>query len=94
MRIDIKKLKIKLCETAVAIVMLKQLLRESGQPKVTYKTYRELKTLKQRATVLCSLRAHCRGKIHLQGSSVEKQAEFVSKASEEFQDGESQATAA
>lgn len=94
MALNIKKLKTEINETALELIALKRILRESGQPRVTYKTHVDRKALKHHATVLCSLRAHCRGKIHLRGLTVEQQYELVRKACEEYQLGESQEAAA
>lgn len=94
MTLNIEKLKTEINETAAELKSLKTLLRESHQPRVTYKTYVDRKALKNHATVLCSLRAHSRGKIHLRGLTAEQQYELVRAACEEYQRGELQEAAA
>ena len=85
MTIDIKKLKTELNETAIEIRKLKDVLRESGQPHVTHRTHYDLRALKRHATVLCSLRASCRGKIHLTGLTSQEQLELIGDAWKQYE---------
>ena len=39
---------------------------------------------KEHATLLCSLRAHWRGKVHRQGWTIEQQEEYLTKNEEKF----------
>lgn len=43
---------------------LKAITRESGQPRMTWRTRADIEAAKARATLLCSLMAHCRGRLH------------------------------
>lgn len=83
--IDIPKLKTELKETAEEIKKLKAVLRESGQPNVTWRTHHELRAMKGHATVLCSLRANCRGKIHVRGQTSQEQLELIGDAWKQFE---------
>ncbi len=94
MALDIRKLKTEINQTAARLKDIKKLYREPHQPNVTWSNVKDYFPLKKRATVLCSLRAHSRGKIHLRGSTAEQQAELVCKAIEEFKRGEPQEAAA
>lgn len=84
-KLNIAKLKTDLKTITQEILAVKAILRESGQPRKTYRTYNELKALKRRATLLCSIRAHHRGKIHLKDSTLDKQAAFIGDAWEDYQ---------
>lgn len=65
MLLNILKLKEDMRATAAAIRTRKDIARESGQPRMTWRVRGELSQLKERATQLCALRAHGRGKLHL-----------------------------
>ncbi len=91
---NVKKLKVDINETAAALKAMKKLYREPHQPNVTWENVKNYRPFKKRATILCSLRAHLRGKIHLKGSTAEEQEALVRAAWQEYQLGESQATAA
>lgn len=93
MTIDIQKLKTEINETSVEIRKLKAVLRESGQPNVTWRTYSELRSMKGHATVLCSLRAHCRGKIHMRGQTSQEQLELIGDAWSQYQKSDAEAAA-
>lgn len=48
---------------------------------------------KRRATLLCSLRAHTRGRVHIQGSTLEAQEALVASCRAEFEVDDPNATA-
>ena len=73
---DIDRLVGDLKTTAALLHALKRVLRASGH-KTSPLEARELYRLKDRATRLCALRAHLRGRIHLRSMSLEEQAAFV-----------------
>jgi hypothetical protein len=58
---------------------LKKLRGESFQPHFGWKEHRDLKDLKRRATIRCSVAAHLRGRIHLAGTTAEDQAKLIEK---------------
>jgi hypothetical protein len=62
---DIVRLKNDLKNVALELKDMKKIFREPEQPRVTLKLYQECAELKQQATMLCSIRAHSRRKIHL-----------------------------
>ena len=62
--------------TAALLTALKRVLRTSGHLTSTMEA-RQLQDLKARATRLCALRAHLRGRLHLKSMSLEEQAAFV-----------------
>lgn len=67
------------------LVAHKRHVRRSGyQP--TWQDYAHLRGLKERATALCCLRAHHRGKLHLQGSpeKLAANASWVEATEKEF----------
>ena len=65
---------------------LKKVMRERGQPRVTWKIRAEIYTWKAQATMLCSLMAHSRGRIHRPGKmTMEEQAAFVDPVQEQYQ---------
>ena len=73
---DIDRLVGDLKTTAALLHALKRMLRESGH-KTSPLEAQELFRLKARATRLCALRAHLRGRIHLRAMTLEEQAAFV-----------------
>lgn len=91
---NVPKLKAEINETAARLKAIKKVYREPHQPNVTWATVKDYIPLKRRATILCSLRAHLRGKIHLRGSTTEQQLELVKTAWEEYRLGTSQEEAA
>jgi len=74
--VDIATLRSDLSTTAALLHALKRAMRTSGH-RMTRLEGRTLVELKGRATRLCALRAHLRGRIHLRGSTLEEQADFV-----------------
>jgi hypothetical protein len=74
--IDIERLVSDLKMTAALLVALKRLLRSSGH-KTTPLEAHTRHDLKARATRLCCLRAHGRGKLHLSRMTLDEQAAFV-----------------
>jgi hypothetical protein len=73
---DIDRLVSDLKTTAALLTALKRVLRTSGH-KTSPLEARDLRDLKARATRLCCLRAHLRGRLHLRGMTREEQAAFV-----------------
>ncbi len=73
---DIDRLVGDLRTTAALLFALKKMVRTSGHSISPFEA-RELHRLKQRATVLCALRAHIRGRIHLRSMTLEEQAAYV-----------------
>jgi hypothetical protein len=73
---DIDLLVSDLKTTAALLVALKRVLRTSGH-KTSRMEAQQLTYLKARATRLCALRAHLRGRLHLRSMSLEEQAAFV-----------------
>ena len=76
---NITQIKNDLKHTAKELQEMKRLFREPEQPRVTLALYRERSALRQRATVLCSIRAHHRNKIHLanQFETLDAQWEYI-----------------
>lgn len=64
LKINTVKLREDLKTTAEELRALKGILRESGQPRVTWRTHASLGSLKAKATKLYSLRAHARSRLH------------------------------
>lgn len=73
---DIGRLVSDLKSTAALLTALKRILRASGH-EISWMEARDQRDLKARATRLCALRAHLRGRLHLRGMSLEEQAAFV-----------------
>ena len=74
--IDIERLVSDLKTTAALLIALKHVLRSSGH-KTTPLEANTLRDLKARATLLCCLRAHGRGRLHLLPMTLDEQATFV-----------------
>ena len=70
--------------TAALLVALKRVVRSSGH-RITSLEACELARLKARATRLCALRAHLRGRLHLKRMSLEEQAAFVDEERQLYQ---------
>jgi len=65
---------------------LKKILRENGQPRVTWRTYADISAAKRRATLLYSLAAHCRGRLHRPSKmTLEDQHALVRELLEDYQ---------
>jgi hypothetical protein len=78
MTMNTKLIKNLLKKTAEEIIHLKGIFREPHQPRLSWKHRHELAYAKQRATILCSIQAHRRGKIHLRHfGTLEEQAAFI-----------------
>jgi hypothetical protein len=75
-QMDIGRLVSDLKTTAALLVALKRVLRSSGH-RMTQLEARTLAELKSQATRLCCLRAHLRGKLHLQRMTLDEQAAFI-----------------
>lgn len=86
MPMNITKLRADIKDIAKEIRDQKAILRESGQPRLTWKTYRDLECLKARATKLCALRAHLRGRLHQpKKMGAEEQGQFVASLLEQYE---------
>ena len=75
-QMDIRRLVSDLKTTAALLVALKRVLRSSGHRTTPFEA-RTLGELKSRATRLCCLRAHLRGRLHLLRMTRLEQAAFV-----------------
>lgn len=84
MKLDIQKLKKALRDTAGDIKKLKTEMRQSGY-NPSAKEYRQLGLLKYEATRLCSIRAHGRGRVHMKGSTLEDQADYIGEGWKTFE---------
>jgi len=73
---DIARLVSDLKSTAALLVALKRVLRSAGH-RTTPLEARTLAELKVRATRLCCLRAHLRGRLHLLRMTLDEQAAFI-----------------
>ena len=83
--LNIEKLKTDLKETAAKIVELKKIFRESGQPRLWPVHYRDMKRLKWQATLLCAIKAHSHGKLHLMHQSLDEQWEMIDAHVDQYQ---------
>ena len=83
---DIVRLKNDLQMVAQELKEIKRLFCEPGQPQVNSRLGQRRYSLKQRATMLCSLRAHQRNKIHLSRLfvSLTQQQEFIQKEAAKY----------
>jgi len=75
-QMDIGRLVSDVKTTAALLVSLKRVLRGAGH-RTTPLEARTLGELKARATRLCCLRAHLRGRLHLRRLTLYEQAAFV-----------------
>jgi hypothetical protein len=73
---DLDRLISDLRTTAALLHALKRQLRTAGH-RTTPLEARDLNAFKARATRLCALRAHLRGRVHLRPMTLEEQAAFV-----------------
>ena len=73
---DIDRLVGDLKSTSALLAALKRVLRTSGHQMSPLEAS-DLYRLKARATRLCALRAHLRGRLHLRAMTLEEQAAFV-----------------
>lgn len=64
LKINVEKLREDMKDTAQELRGLKGIMRESGQPRFTWRVRASIGDLKVKATKLCSLRAHTRGRLH------------------------------
>lgn len=78
---DIVRLKNDLQNVAQELKEVKGLFREPGQPQVNSRLGQRFFSLKQRATMLCSIRAHQRKRIHLSRlfQNLDAQESFIQK---------------
>ena len=74
--IDIARLVSDLKTTAALLIALKHVLRSRGHQTTPLEAH-TLRDLKARATRLCCLRAHGRGRLHLLRMTLEEQAAFI-----------------
>jgi uncharacterized membrane protein YccC len=76
---DIVRLRNDLQNVAQELKEVKKLFREPGQPQVNWSLGQRLSRLKKRATMLCSIRAHRRRRIHLSRlfKCLDEQQEFI-----------------
>jgi hypothetical protein len=83
---DIVRLKNDLQIVAQELKEVKKLFRETGQPQVNYRLGQRLVSLKKRATMLCSIRAHHRNKIHLSRlfQTIDEQEKFIQKEAAKY----------
>ncbi len=63
--LDIAKLKAEMKVVEAEVRRLKAVFRESGQPNLTWRVRSSLSAEQSRATLLYSIRAHHRGRLHL-----------------------------
>ena len=86
MRINREKLAKQINLVVADIKELKSIFRESGQPRLKdhYMMWCRLGRLKDDVTLLCSIQAHSRGRIHKKGSSLEEQADFIDGCYEDY----------
>lgn len=68
MQLNIRKLKFDINEVAAELRRLKQTIRRTPLPWER-NLWTDLREKKRRATLLCALRAHSRGKLHLHKST-------------------------
>jgi hypothetical protein len=83
-KINIAQLKADLRTVVTEIKEVKAILREPHQPRKDWRTQGRLESLKRKATQLCSLRAHHRGKVHLRGKTYEEQAQVFAAIMEAY----------
>jgi hypothetical protein len=81
--IDVRTLVCDLKTTATLLTALRQLQRTAGH-RTTSLEARDRRDLKARATRLCCLRAHLRGKVHLRTMTFEQQAVFVDEEAQRY----------
>jgi hypothetical protein len=74
--LDIARLVCDLKTTAALLIALKRVLRSAGHAMTPLEA-RLLHDLKGRATRLCCLRAHGRGRLHISRMTREEQAAFI-----------------
>lgn len=80
MPINMKLLKEHLRDAADRARAAKKPFRESGQPNLTWAARVECAAAKEHATLLCSVRAHLRGKVHRKDLDLAGQAAYVGEA--------------
>lgn len=85
MKIDRNFLKLEIAEVTEKLKAVKKTLRTPHQPGVSWRTFSEFRQLKAQATTLCSISAHCRGKIHLPTvKTLEEQYAYISEDMKRF----------
>jgi len=67
LNIDKTKLRADIKATTDKIRALKEIKRESGQPRMSWKVNADLEGLKYKATMLCCIMAQSRGRLHMPG---------------------------
>lgn len=95
LKIDRTRLRTDIHTTTAEIRALKAIFRESGQPRLTWRVRADLGAAKERATRLCMLSAHARGRVHLAGKmDAEGQLALISDLLPEYALPEPEAKAA
>lgn len=95
LKIDRTRLRADIHAITTEIRALKAVFRESGQPRLTWRVRADLGAAKERATRLCALAAHARGRLHLPGKmDAETQLAFVQPLLPEYARPESEMKAA
>lgn len=94
MKIDRALLRADIAATTQQIRELKEIMRESGQPRLTWRVRADLAAAKMQATLLCSVAAHARGRLHRpKVQDKEAQERFVADALLKYERPEPQAEA-
>jgi hypothetical protein len=81
--IDVPTLVCDLKTTAALLTVLRQLIRQPGH-RTTALEARDRRDLKARATRLCCLRAHLRGRLHLRSMTREEQAVVIDEERQRY----------
>ncbi len=76
LKIDRTRLRADIHALVADIRALKAIFHESGQPRLTWRVRADLQAAKDRATRLCMLSAHARGRLHLAGK-VDQEAQLA-----------------
>lgn len=81
LKIDRARLRADIKATSQQLRELKEVTRESGQPRLTWRVRADIAEAKSRATLLCSLAAHARGRLHRPAVlDAEAQGAYVAQA--------------
>lgn len=85
LKIDRTRLRAAIHAVATEIRTLKAIFREPHQPRLTWRVRADLDAAKGRATQLCALAAHARGRLHLPSKmDAEAQLAFVQSLLPEY----------
>lgn len=85
MMIDSIRVKIEIKVVAQELKEMKNIFTEPKQPKVTLALYRKREDLRRQATILCSIRAHQRGKLHQRGTTLAQQEELIQEQLKQYE---------